>query len=160
MCIVVQNPGGFRPSMPTLASGGVMPQLSPPVYPSRCIPPRSVTPLTRRRRHNTQGENASCRTLAGCIIRPRPGILPLALPHPTPRPPRRARQSLGLVPYQRQARPMSRPASFGLPDHAPLWPMQCAQSEELSYPPTPSGTGTGEMLALPYRQPLNHPHDR
>ena len=66
-----------------------MPQLPPPVYPSRCDPPRIAPTLRDQRRHDGSDDNAG-RCASWRIIQPRPGIMPLALPHPTPRPPRTA----------------------------------------------------------------------
>jgi hypothetical protein len=63
--------------------------------------------------------------------------------------------SLGLLPCQRQGRPMSRPAYLWLASHAPLWPMQCAHWGSLQAAPKPAMTAGRSWLSLPATHQLD-----
>ena len=100
---------------PYLGKGGVMPQLRRLFPPPVASLPELRCRCRDQRRHDARTQTPEAAP-DGCIIWPRPGIMPMALPHPTPR--RRARRFIaGVASVPEPARPMSRAASCGSAVH-------------------------------------------
>ena len=144
---------GFCRPRPSLAKEGNAAAYPPPVFPPVASLPVARRWLARRRsmmaRTNDAGQRACWH-----IIQPRPGIMPVALPHPTPR--HCIRWYVAGVASVPEAGATDKPRCL-------MWLPPCTvpadamrrSGERSCYPRNPHDQGR-EKLALPSGLPINH----